>query len=276
MSVLDVIIESIKEYVQNTDIREYINSIYEISVSSSMIERLVDDPRRKLRYRERFDDRHFIPDVCGFFVCTKCSESFYLDSSGIYIIADKIVRWLEYLNFLDPRILSQYIVLHELVHLIVHCVLPKHVRIEYTCAKSEIKFYKNLEEAYCEYCAINALKDGILRVLNQSVEIQKEEELEVALVSLLPRPAPYLYFKDLVRLQGIKSEREVNDIIHSFISGMINSRNQIIRQLYSDLVTNYIKRPFRDVIREVKTKKVNLLSKVEPCTTYDLYIVKTK
>ena len=67
MSVLDVIIESIKEYVQNTDIREYINSIYEISVSSSMIERLVDDPRRKLRYRERFDDRYFIPDVCGFF-----------------------------------------------------------------------------------------------------------------------------------------------------------------------------------------------------------------
>ena len=84
MSVLDVTIESIKEFVQNTDIREYINSIDEISMSSSIIERLVDDPRRKLRYRDRFDDRYFIPDICGFFVCTKCSESFYLDS-GIYI-----------------------------------------------------------------------------------------------------------------------------------------------------------------------------------------------
>ena len=276
MSVLDMIIESTKAFVQNTDIKEYINRIYEISVSSSMIEWLIDDLRRKLRYRDRFDDRYFIPDVCGFFVCTKCSESFYLDS-GIYIIADKIVRWLEYLNFLDPRILSQYIVLHELAHLIVHCVLPKHVRTEYTRAKSEIKFYKNLEEAYCEYCAICALKYGTLRVLNQSVRIPKEEEFELALISLLPRPEPYLYFKELVRLQEIKSEKEVDNIMHSFIGGMINSQDRISRLLHSDLAINIIKRPidFENRIKKIDMREFSILDKVKPCMAYSLYIVRT-
>ena len=272
MSVLGMIVESIKEFVQNTGIREYVNRIHEISMNSSVVEQLIDELRRRVRYRDRFDDRYFIPDICGFFVCTKCSGSSYLNS-GIYIIVDKIVKYLEYLNFLDPRVLSQYIVLHELVHLITHCILPKQIRSKYTRAKSEIKFYKNLEEAYCEYCAIYALKDGTLRVFNQSVRIPREEEFEIALISSLPRPEPYLYFKELMRLKESKSERDVNDVVHLFISGIISSQNQIFRELYPDLIINYIRRPFKSEISKIKMKKVNVLSNVDPCTTYDLYIV---
>jgi len=134
-------------------------------------------------------------------------------------------------------------------------------------------FFKDLEEAYCEYCAIQALKDGILRVFNQNVRVLNEDEFEVALISLLSRPVPYLYFKELARLREIKGEKEVVNIMHFFISGMINSQNRFDRLLHCDLAINNIKRPFESKIKKAKTK-VNLLNRVEPCTTYNLYIVR--
>lgn len=69
-------------------------------------------------------------------------------------------------------------------------------------AKSEIEFNRNLEEeAYCELCAILALKNGVLEILNQNVETPIEEDFEVALISMLPRLAPYKYLlKELGRI----------------------------------------------------------------------------
>jgi len=225
------------------------------------IGQLINELKKKFRYSGRFDDRYFIPDVYGFFVCAECSKT-YLDSR-IYILADKIAKY-QYIESLEPRVLSQHVVLHELVHLITHSLLPKNVRTSYTHAKSDVLF-KDLEEAYCEYYATHTLK----KVFNQNVKVLKEDEFEVALVSLLLRLIPYMYFKELARLRETKGKKEIGNIMCFFISGITNSRSRFHRQFYSDLAISYVKRPFE----KVKTK-VNLLNEVESCTVYDLYIVR--
>jgi len=272
---MDVITSSIKEYVQNTNIRKYLGEIYEIDMNPA-IKHIIEQLRREVRYPTGFiDERYLIPDIYGFFVCKECHRSF-LDS-GIYILINKIENSLRYyLNFLDPVVFSQYILLHELAHLIVHCVLPKDDRIDYVQAESEIGSYRDFEEAYCDYCAIEGLRNGNLRVLNQSVMIPREEDFEVTLISSIPRPIPYMYFKRLVRLQEIKGRNVVDEIMQSFISGIINSQHRIAKMLWSNQMINIIKRPinFENRIGKIDISGIKLLEDVDPCTTYNLYIVK--
>ncbi len=168
--------------------------------------------------------------------------------------------------------LFRYVFLHELAHLILHGILPKHIRTEYMRAESEIEFNRNLEEAYCELCAILALKNGALEILNQNVETPIEEDFEVALTSMLPRSAPYKYFKELGRIWQTGGKERVDSIMLSFIERITKSQNRLIgfKQLFPNLA---VKRCWFGTSKGIVKKTGDLLDDIEPCTDYGLYIV---
>lgn len=147
----------------------------------------------------------------------KCKgEGFVVDSVASYDLRLKKIFFCEG-NFLNSiriygvnderflRIFALYVLLHEFTHYALD-ILGLQSRLH------GVPLYARFDEPFCEYIALRACVNGYLKLFGcrREIAVSEGERGFLPLISSIPRPAPYCYFKEIYarpeNLLGMPSE----------------------------------------------------------------------